>query len=74
MPKKSLVKKNAKGNVSLKALAGKKPLKAKTKITVTVSKPGAVSAVKVLEVQTSKAPTVTSFCQPPGAKKPGPCA
>jgi Bacterial Ig domain len=71
---KTFVKKNAKGNVSLKALAGKKPLKAKTKITVTVSKPGAVSAVKVLEVQKSKAPTVKSFCQPPGAKTPGPCA
>jgi Bacterial Ig domain len=72
--KKTLVKKNAKGNVSLKALAGKKPLKVKTKITVTVSKPGAVSAVKVLVVQKSKAPTVTSFCQPPGAAKPGKCA
>ncbi len=72
--RKTFVKKNAKGNVSLKTLAGKKPLKAKTKITVTVSKPGAVSAVKVLVVQKSKAPTVTSFCQPPGAKKPGPCA
>jgi hypothetical protein len=72
--KKSFVKKNAKGNVSLKTLAGKKPLKAKTKITVTVSKPGAVSAVKVLVIQKSKAPTVTSLCQPQGAKKPGPCA
>ena len=72
--KKSLVVKNAKGNVSLKALAGKKPLKVKTKITVTVSKPGAVSAVKVLEVQKRKAPTVRSFCQPPGAKRPGKCA
>jgi len=72
--KKSLVVKNAKGNVSLKALAGKKPLKLKTKITVTVSKPGAVSAVKVLQVQKRKAPTVQSFCQPPGAAKPGRCA
>jgi hypothetical protein len=70
---KTLVKKNASGNVSLKALA-KKPLKVKTKITVTVSKPGAVSAVKVLEIQRSKPPTVTSFCQPPGAAKPGKCA
>jgi hypothetical protein len=71
--KKSLVKKNAKGNVSLKALAGKKPLKARTKITVTVTKPGAVGAVKVLQIQKSKAPTVKSLCQPPGAK-PGKCA
>jgi predicted phage tail protein len=72
--KKTFVKKNAKGNVSLKALAGKKPLKRNTKITVTVSKPGAVSAVKVLTIQKSKAPTVKSMCQAPGAKKPGPCA
>jgi len=72
--KKSLVIKNAKGNVSLKALAGKKPLKVKTKITVTVSKPGAVGAVKVLEVQKRKAPTVQSLCLPPGAAKPGRCA
>jgi hypothetical protein len=71
--KKSLVLKNAKGTVSLKALA-KKPLKAKTKITVTVSKPGAVSAVKVMQIQRAKAPTVQSFCQPPGAKSPGRCA
>jgi len=72
--KKSLVVNNAKGNVSLKALAGKKPLKVKTKITVTVSKPGAVGAVKVLEVQKRKAPTVQSLCLPPGAAKPGRCA
>ena len=72
--KKSLVVNNAKGNVSLKALAGKKPLKVKTKITVTVSKPGAVGAVKVLEVQKRKAPTVQSLCLPPGAAKPGKCA
>jgi len=72
--KKSLVIKNAKGNVSLKALAGKKPLKVKTKITVTVSKPGAVGAVKVLQVQKRKAPTVLSLCLPPGAAKPGKCA
>ena len=72
--KKKLVKRNVSGNVSLTQLTGKKPLKAKTKITVTVSKPGAVSAVKVMEIQKSKAPTVKSFCQPPGAKKPGPCA
>jgi hypothetical protein len=71
--KKSVVKRNVKGTISLKELA-KKPLKVKTKITVTVSKPGAVSAVKVLQIQKSKAPTVQSFCQPPGAKKPGRCA
>jgi hypothetical protein len=72
--KKTFVKKNAKGNVSLKALAGKKPLKRNTKITVMVAKPGAVSAVKVLTIQKSKAPTVKSLCQAPGAKTPGPCA
>lgn len=70
---KTFVKRNASGIVSLKALA-KKPLKVKTRITLTVSKPGAVSAVKVFEIQKAKGPLVTSLCQPPGAPKPGKCA
>jgi hypothetical protein len=71
--KKTLVKRNVSGTVSLSALA-KKPLKVKTKITVIISNPGAVSAVRVVEIRKSKAPTVTSYCQPPGAKQPLACA
>jgi hypothetical protein len=71
--KKTFVKTNAAGTVSLKPFATK-PLKPRTKITVTVSKPGAVAAVKVLEIQKGKDPTITTLCQPPGAAKPGACA
>jgi hypothetical protein len=44
--------------VSLKPLL-RKPLTAGTRITVTVSKPGYASAVKVLTIRARKAPAVT---------------
>jgi hypothetical protein len=72
--KKRLALRNASGNVSLKALTRAKRLAVATKITVTVSKPGAVSAVKVLTIRKAKAPTVASLCLPPGASKPRACA
>ena len=70
--KRSLVKQNASGSVSLKSMLAK-PLKVKTTITVVVSKPGAVSVVKVLEIRARKAPLVRTLCQPPGAAKPVAC-
>ena len=39
------------GNVSLKPLFGRKALRVNTRITVTVAKPGSVSAVKVLTIR-----------------------
>ena len=60
------------GKLSLASLV-KKPLKAGTKITVTVSKPGFSSAVKVLKILRRKAPSVTTLCQPAGTKKPVAC-
>ena len=72
--KKRLVLRNASGSVSLNQLTRAKPLAAATKITVTVARPGAVSALKVLTIRKGKAPTVASFCLPPGATKPGACA
>jgi hypothetical protein len=72
--KKRLVVRAAARRVSLKALAGAKPLKPRTKITVTVAKPGAVAAVKVLEIRKGRAPTVDTFCLPPGASRPRACA
>jgi hypothetical protein len=39
-----------------------------------VAKPGAVSAVKVLEIRSGRAPTVDTFCLPPGASRPRACA
>jgi hypothetical protein len=51
----------------------RKKLKAGTEITVTVSKPGMSSAVKVLTIRARKAPLVTTLCQPEGSPKPAAC-
>ena len=51
----------------------KKKLDVGTEITVTVSKPGATSAVKVLTIRARKAPLVTTLCQPEGSSKPAAC-
>ena len=69
---KGFTKKNAFGTVDLKKFVGK-PLHPGVSITAVVSKPGAINAVKVLHVRAAKAPTVTTRCQPPGAKKPVSC-
>jgi hypothetical protein len=70
--KKRFVKTRASSKVALKALI-KRPLKVNTVITVIVSKPGAVSAVKVLKVRARKAPRITTLCLAAGARKPGAC-
>lgn len=70
--KRSFVRAGVSGTLSLKPLV-KKPLKVKTKITVIVSKPGAVSAVKVLSIRARKEPRITTLCLPPGAAKPSAC-
>ncbi len=46
----------------------KRKLKVGTEITITVSKPGAGSAVKVLTIRSRKAPLVTTLCQLKGEK------
>ena len=58
--------------VSLKPLV-KRALKVDTTVTVTVSKPGASSAVKVLTIRARKAPLVETQCQPEGAPAPVAC-
>lgn len=60
------------GRVSLKPLV-KRALKVDTTVTVTVSKPGASSAVKVLTIRARKAPLVETQCQPEGAPAPVAC-
>jgi hypothetical protein len=70
--RKSLVKRNAHGTVRLTGLVTKR-LKVGTVITVTVSRPGAISAVKTLTIRKSKAPQVTTRCQAPGKTKPTAC-
>ena len=69
---KGFTKKNAFGTVSLSKFI-KKPLKAKDVITVVVSKPDAISAVKVMTIRASKKPLIATKCQPPGAKSPVAC-
>ena len=69
---KGFTKANAFGTVTLAKFI-KKPLRAGNKITVVVSKPNAIAAVKVLTVRASKKPLIATKCQPPGATKPVPC-
>jgi hypothetical protein len=69
---KGFTKKNAFGTVTLAKFI-KKPLRAGNKITVVVSKPNAINAVKIVTVRSSKKPLITTRCQPPGAKKPVAC-
>ncbi|MDA0160478.1 putative metal-binding motif-containing protein [Solirubrobacter ginsenosidimutans] len=69
---KGLTKTNAFGTVTLAKFI-KKPLKAGDVITVVVSKPDAINAVKILAVRASKKPLITTKCMPPGAKSPVAC-
>jgi hypothetical protein len=69
---KGFTKTNAFGTVTLAKFI-KKPLKAGDVITVVVSKPNAISAIKILTVRASKKPLITTKCQPPGAKSPVAC-
>jgi hypothetical protein len=69
---KGYTKRDAFGTVSLSKFI-KKPLRAGDKVTVTVSKPNAISAVKVLTVRSAKKPVIATKCQLPGAKAPVAC-
>jgi hypothetical protein len=69
---KGFVKTNAFGTVTLAKFI-KKALRTGNRITVVVSKPGAISAVKVVTVRASKKPLIATRCQPPGAPKPVAC-
>jgi hypothetical protein len=69
---KGYTKKNAFGAVDLKKFI-KKPLRVGVTITVVVSKPNAINAVKILKIRKSKTPSISTRCLPPGAKKPVVC-
>ncbi|MDA0172041.1 hypothetical protein OJ998_23265 [Solirubrobacter taibaiensis] len=69
---KGFTKTKAFGTVSLAKFI-KKSLRAGDKITVTVSKPNAIAAVKVLTVRASKKPLIATKCVPPGTAKPVAC-
>jgi len=68
-PAKSFTKKNAFGTVILSKWV-KKRMPAGSKLTVTVTKPGAfIGVVKSLTVNKKKAPTIGTRCLPPGATR-----
>ena len=69
---KGFTKRNAFGAVDLKTFI-KKPLKVGVTITVVVSKPNAISAVKILKIRKSKAPSITTRCIRPGSNKQVAC-
>ena len=72
LKRKGFTKKNAFGTVTLAKFI-KKPLKVGNLITVVVSKPDAINAVKILRVRAAKKPLITTKCLPPGAKSPVAC-
>ena len=68
-PAKSFTKRNAFGTVNLTKWVNKK-LAAGTRLTVTVTKPGAfIGAVKTLTVAKKRTPSIGTRCLPPGATK-----
>ena len=72
--RKTFTKRKARGTVSLKTLVGRKRIKTGTTITVTVSKPGQIAAVKIFKMRGGrKQPKITTRCLAPGAKRPTAC-
>ena len=72
--RKTYTKRNARGTVNLRKLTGGRRIKAGTTITVTVTRPGEIGAVKKLVVRAGRNPKITTRCLKPGAKKPGSCS
>jgi hypothetical protein len=64
----------AAGTVSLNRRYKGVSLRVGTTITVTVTRPRSIGAVKRLEIRRSKPPKVTDRCLPPGAQRPSPCS
>jgi hypothetical protein len=72
-PVKRLTKTNAKGTVKLKSFIGPK-FRRGTVITVQVTKPGMVGAVKLVTIRKHNGPASATKCLPIGAKKPVACS
>jgi hypothetical protein len=64
---KGYTKKKASGTVTLARFIAK-PIKVKATLTFLISKPGAISAVKILQLRPAKSPLLTTRCRMPGAK------
>ncbi len=70
--RKSYVKRNARGTVSIRALA-RKPLRVGTKLRVEVTAPNMIGAVKTLTVRSRRDPSITTRCLEPGAARDSAC-
>ena len=64
---KGFVKKNAFGTVTLAKFI-KKPFKVNDAVTIVVSKPNAINAVKIVKIRAAKKPLITTRCQPPARR------
>jgi hypothetical protein len=70
-PRKRTFKSTRSGSVALTPF--RTTLRPGAKITVRVTRPGTIGAVKVLTIRRKKAPLITTLCLPPGASKPSSC-
>ena len=70
--RKSYVKRNARGTVSIRALA-RKPLRVGTKLRFEVTAPNMIGAVKTLTVRSRRDPSITTRCLEPGAARDSAC-
>jgi hypothetical protein len=70
--RKSYVKRNARGTVSIRAVAGK-ALRVGTRIRVEVTAPNMIGAVKTLTVRSRNDPSIATRCLPPGARRDSAC-
>ncbi len=68
--RKRFTKRHARGTVSLNKRYTRVRLRPGTRLTIQVTKPGFVGAVKIVRIRRGKEPTITDRCLPPGAKKP----
>lgn len=72
-PVKKVTKKHARGTVKLKRFIGPK-FRRGTVITVQVTKPGMVGAVKLVTIRKRNGPSTSTSCLPPSARKPVKCS
>jgi hypothetical protein len=70
--RKSYVKRNARGTVSILAMA-RKPLRVGTKLRVVVTAPNMIGAVKTLTVRSRQDPSIRTRCLEPGARRESVC-
>jgi hypothetical protein len=70
--RKRFVKRNARATVSLKSMIAKR-LRVGTVITVVVTRPGQIAAVKRLTIRSRRKPAVVTRCLPPGVARPQVC-